>query len=117
MWGPETLSIEEYSSSGESYAGRLVEIEGRVARIEEFSYSYEIDLIDPNGKLAPVYLDKETQITLEEFEAEQSYRITGILELIDGNLRLYPRLPSDLARVYEPGLAIQVQPPTTVNNR
>ncbi len=114
VWGPETLSIEQYSSSGESYAGRLVEMEGRVARIEEFSYSYEIDLFDQSGNLVPVYLDKETQITLEELEPDQSYRITGILELIDGNLRLYPRIPSDLARVYDPGLAIQVQPPTTV---
>ncbi len=112
-WDPETLSIEKYSSSGESYAGSLVEMEGRVARIEEFSYSYEIDLFDHSGNLVPIYLDKETRITLEELEPDQSYRITGILEMLDGNLRLYPRLPSDLARVYEPGLTIQVQPPTT----
>ena len=32
---------------------------------------------------------------------------------MDGNLKLYPRLQSDLVRIYPPGLYIQAQPPTT----
>ena len=110
---PEPLSIEEFNDSGDLFNGRLLELEGRVARIEEFTYSYEIDLFDMDGNLLPLYLDKETGITLGEVEADQFYLVTGILELFDGNLRLYPRLQSDITRIYEPGLAIQVYPPIT----
>ncbi len=91
----------------------MVEVEGRVARLEEFSYSYEIDLFDEFGNLVSLYVDKETGISIEDVEADQYYRITGIMEILDGNLRLYPRLQSDLVRVYPPGLYIQAQPPTT----
>jgi len=109
---PKLVSIEEISSNGYAYTGQLVELEGRIARIEEFSYSYEIDLFDEEGNKVSLYLDKETGITLEEVEADQLYKVIGIMELFDSNLRLYPRLQSDLARIYEPGLAIQVNAPT-----
>ena len=112
---PELISIEEFTTQGEVLTGRLLQIEGRVARLEEFTYSYEIDLFDENGNLASVYLDKETGITLEDIEPDQFYKVTGIMELLDGNLRLYPRLQSDLARAYEPGLIIQVNAPTNAN--
>ncbi len=109
---PELITIEEFNTLGAALTGRLLQVEGRVARVEEFTYSYEIDLFDESGNLASVYLDKETGITLEDIEADQFYKVSGILELLDGNLRLYPRLQSDLARAYEPGLAIQVSAPT-----
>jgi len=110
---PEPITIEDINTIGDLLPGKLLQIEGRVARIEEFSYSYEIDLFDDNGNMASLYIDKETGITLEAIEADHFYSITGIMELLDGNLRLYPRLQSDLARIYEPGLAIQVIPPTS----
>ncbi|MCJ7715719.1 MAG: endonuclease/exonuclease/phosphatase family protein [Anaerolineales bacterium] len=112
-WVATPVTIDEINSHGESYTGSLVEVECQVARIEEFSYSYEIDLFDESGNLVSLYLDKETGITLEELEADQFYRVTGIMELFDGNLRLYPRIQSDLSRIYEPGLAIRVSAPTS----
>jgi predicted extracellular nuclease len=112
-WLAEKMNIEDILSNADTIPGKLVEVEGRIARIEEFTYSYEIDLFDENGNKVSLYLDKETGITLEEIESDQFYQVTGIMEYYDGNLQLYPRLQSDLARIYEPGLAIQVLPPTT----
>lgn len=110
---PAEIDIAQVNASPENLPGKLIAVEGRVARIEEFSYSYEIDLFDDSGNLVSLYLDKETGISIEEIEADQYYRMTGIMEILDGNLLLYPRLQSDLVRVYEPGLAIQVHTPTT----
>jgi len=114
-WPAEKLNIEDILSDADTIPGKLVEVEGLVARIEEFSYSFEIDLFNDQGQLINLYLDKETGISVEEIEADQFYRVTGIMELFDGNLRLYPRLQSDLSRVYEPGLAIQVSAPSNAN--
>jgi predicted extracellular nuclease len=112
---PERIDLKAINSDPEYFPGRLIEVEGQVARVEEFSYSYEIDLFDESGNLVTLYVDKETGISIEEVEPEQFFRITGIMEVLDGNLRLYPRLQSDLDRVYPPGLYIQAQPPTTAN--
>ncbi len=113
---PENITIKDVNTRAEILPGKLIEVEGLVARIEEFSYSYEIDLFDENGNLVSLYIDKETGISIEEIEADQYYRVSGIMELLDGNLRLYPRLQSDLSRVYPPGLTIQTQPPTTASS-
>jgi len=110
---PETTALETINTESEYFPGRLVEVEGQVARVEELSYSFDIDLFDESGNLVTLYIDKETGITIEEIESEQHYQITGIMELLDGSLRIYPRLQSDLVRVYPPGLYIQAQPPTT----
>ncbi len=112
-WPAEPIDIEDIYTNAASIPGKLVEVEGRVARIEEFSYSFEIDLFDDQGQLINLYVDKETGISIEDIEADHYYRVTGIMELFDGNLRLYPRVQSDLSRVFPPGLYIQAHPPTT----
>lgn len=113
---PSEVEIARINSSPDDLPGNLISVVGRVARIEEFSYSYEIDLFDDSGNLVNIYIDKNTGITIETIESDQRYRITGIMELYDGNLQLYPRLQSDLERVYEPGLAVEVQVPTTAKS-
>ncbi|MFL7813058.1 MAG: hypothetical protein AB8I40_05205, partial [Anaerolineales bacterium] len=110
---PELVEIKAITNNPEDYPGQLVSVKGRIGRVEEFSYSYEIDLYDPAGDLVSIYLDKETGVTIEELESDQSYQITGIFELYDGNWQLYPRLQSDLVRIYDPGLYVQAEPPTT----
>ncbi len=110
---PAEAQIAEINAFPDDYPGHLISVEGRVARIEEFNYSYEIDLFDELGNLVNLYVDKETGITIEEIQTDQQYRMIGIMEVLDGNLRLYPRLQSDLVRIFEPGLAVQVYPPTT----
>ncbi|MEJ2412528.1 MAG: endonuclease/exonuclease/phosphatase family protein, partial [Anaerolineales bacterium] len=111
---PEQVPIEILNSQPEEYVGQLLSVEGRIGRLEEFSYSYEIDLFDPQGNLVSLYLDKETGITIEEIVPDETYRITGIFELYDGNWQLYPRLQSDLVRIFDPGLYVQAEPPTNV---
>lgn len=111
---PELVSIDTLNSQPGEYVGQLLSVEGRIGRLEEFSYSYEIDLFDPQGNLVSLYLDKETGITIEEIVPDETYRITGIFELYDGTWQLYPRLQSDLIRIYDPGLYVQAEPPTNV---
>jgi len=113
---PEQTDLDMINTEPEYFPGRLVVVEGRIARVEEMTYSYEVDLFDESGNLVSLYIDKETGITVEEIESDQYYQITGIMELLDGNLRLYPRLQSDLVRIYPPGLYIQAQPPTTASS-
>jgi len=115
LQSPEQTALDSINTEPGYFPGRLVEVEGRIARVEEMTYSYEVDLFDESGNLVPLYIDKETGITIEEIESDQYYQITGIMELLDGNLRLYPRLQSDLVRIYPPGLYIQAQPPTTAS--
>ncbi len=110
---PEALSIETLSTQPEDFPGHLVSVTGQIGQVEEFNYSYEIDLFDEKGHLVSIYIDKETGITIEEVQADQDYRVAGIWELFDGNWQLYPRLQSDLARIYAPGLYVQAEPPTT----
>ncbi len=107
------VTIQEIVADKETLPGKLVEVTGRVGRVEEFSYSYEVDLIDKHGQLVTLYIDKNTGITVEEIETDQFYRVTGIMEVFDGTLELYPRRQSDLARIFPPGLVIEAHPPTT----
>ena len=113
---PEKTGLAAINTDPDYFPGRLVEVEGRVARVEEFSYSYEIDLFDQSGNMVSLYLDKETGISVDMIESDQNYRISGIMEVLDGSMRLYPRLQSDLVQVYPPGLYIQAQPPTTAGS-
>jgi len=110
---PAETALKTINTKPDYFPGRLVEVEGQVARVEEFPSNYEIDLFDEVGNLVTLYVDKETGISIEEVGSEQFYRVSGIMEFLDGNLRLYPRYQSDLVRVFPPGLYIQAQAPTT----
>jgi len=112
---PEGTELGMINTEPEYFPGRLVEIEGQVARLEEFTYSYEIDLFDEFGNLVSLYIDKETGISLEDVESDQYYMVSGIMEVLDGKMRLYPRLQSDLSRIYPPGLYIDAQTPIYTN--
>jgi DNA/RNA endonuclease YhcR with UshA esterase domain len=94
-----------------SYAGALVQVEGIVTRNEEFSYSYEIDLIDDNGNIITLYIDKLTQINVEAIETGHHYIASGILEIIDTNQQLYPRIQEDLERIFPPVLTLEIDAP------
>ncbi len=94
--------------------GRLVQIEGLVTRNDEFSYSYEIDLVDETGETITLYIDKQTGINVETIEVGDSYRATGILEIYNTERELYPRIQADLAQIYPPALMIEIRAPITV---
>ena len=95
-------------------AGKLVQVEGVVARNEEFSYSYELDLIDDSGQLITLYVDKQTNINVETIQSGQTYKATGILEVYDTRQQLYPRIQADFERIYPPVLTLDIEAPNTI---
>ncbi|HEY53326.1 MAG TPA: hypothetical protein G4N94_07710, partial [Caldilineae bacterium] len=111
---PQPVSIADAATDKETLPGDLVQVEGLVSRVEEFSYSYEIDLNDDDGVTLGLYVDKLTNIGVEIIETGKLYRAKGILELRDGKLQLYPRLQSDLQEVFPPILLITADAPNTV---
>jgi len=106
-WEPTLVTIQA-AGSDESIPGRLVTVEGTVTRIEEFSYSYEVDLTDDQGYTQLLYIEKETGISVEPLELGQSYLVTGISELYDSDWQVKPRLQSDFAQVFSPELMLEM---------
>jgi predicted extracellular nuclease len=95
--------------------GRLVSLQGTATRVEEFSYSYEMDLVDEAGNLITLYIDKQTNLSGEAFEAGRQYAATGILENTDDRIQLYPRIAGDLQEVFPPVVRIETDAPITVS--
>jgi DNA/RNA endonuclease YhcR with UshA esterase domain len=114
LWTPTRVSIQQAANDLESLPGKLVQVEGLVTRLEEFTYSYEIDLADDEGQILTLYVDKLTEIIVEKIEEGQRYTATGILEERDGTLQLYPRRQSDLTKVFPPVLMISGDAPSIV---
>ena len=96
------------ASSDESLLGRLVEVEGTAGRIEEFSYSYEVDLLDNEGHALLVYVDKESGVTTEPMDVGSLYQITGVSELYNGSWQLMPRFQTDLGEIFPPELMLDM---------
>jgi len=109
-WEPQSTTIKELLKNPENYAGKLLTIDGEVTRNEEFSYSYELDLVDEND-LIGIYVDKLTEINVESVETGQYYQITGIAEILDDNIQINPRVQSDLAEIQPPTVAMSAQMP------
>lgn len=110
---PLDVSIKK-AANDESLAGRLVEVEGKVVRSEEFTYSYELDLASDTAQTLTLYVDKNTDMTTEAVEVGDRYQAQGILEIRDSRLQLYPRLQRDLVKVYPPVLRLTMDAPNTV---
>ena len=88
--------------------GRLNSITGTATRIDEFTYSYEVDLMDEAGNETMVYIDKDSGVTAEPMEVGEQYRITGISEFYSSDKQLMPRLQSDIVKIYPPVLLLEV---------
>ena len=104
---PAVVSIAD-AISDESLPGRLIAVEGLATRIEEFSYSYEVDLMDDEGNLLLAYVDKDAGVTAEPLDLGKRYSITGISELYDGTWEIMPRFQTDFAEIYPPELMLEV---------
>jgi DNA/RNA endonuclease YhcR with UshA esterase domain len=111
---PIQLSIEQAIKEKGNLAGLLALVEGTVARVEEFAFSFELDMIDEQGQLLTLYIDKGTNISVETVESGHRYRITGIFEIYDKSMDLYPRQQSDLVEVFPPVLLIEANSSNTV---
>ena len=110
---PLPVTVKQATSDA-SLPGRLVVVQGTVTSIQEFSYSYELDLIDENGDSQLVYIEKETNINIEALEIGRTYRITGIVELYDNLWQLKPRLQDDLAEVFDPELTLAISAASSI---
>jgi hypothetical protein len=109
----EEVTIEA-ATSDERLLGRLIAVEGAISRLEEFSYSYEMDLMDEEGHMLLVYVEKDTRINVEPLEVGQRYRVTGISEVYDTYWQLKPRVQDDFVRLYPPVLMLQMVAPNNV---
>jgi len=112
---PTKVSIAD-ALSKEDLLGRLIQIQGKITSVQEYSYSYSIDIADDQGNSINLYVDKRTPINPEAMEAGQLYWATGILEMRDGKVQLYPRLQSDLMQAFPPVLMVSADAPLTVRS-
>jgi len=110
---PKEVSIAEALQT-ESLIGELVTIQGNAARIEEFSYSSEVDLLDEAGQMITAYIDMETSATIETIETELLYNVTGVLEVRDGNIQINPRQPSDILEIPAETILMEIDAPSNV---
>lgn len=112
-WEATTIPIAEYQLD-DDVIGRLTTIEGTAVRIEEFTYSYEMDIADAEGNITLLYIDKLTGVSAEPFDVGNQYRVTGISEYYSGRYQIYPRLQSDIAQIFPPILMVELDAPNNV---
>ena len=112
---PQEAAVAQ-AASDPAVSGRLIAVTGQATRVEEFTYSYEIDLADDQGHVALVYVDKLTEMELEveRVEVGRLYTIAGVSEMYDEQFQLKPRVPADIAEVLAPVLAIEADAPHNV---
>jgi len=104
---PQEMTVDQLLNDPTG-PGRLIAATGQATRIEEFTYSYEIDLTDEMGNTLLVYVDKLTglDLSVEGMDVGHRYTIAGIAEMYDQTLELKPRIPADLVQVHPPVLAM-----------
>ena len=113
---PAAIALNQVANDKKSLPGLLVQVEGAIARVEEFSYSYEIDLIDQDGNLATCYIDKLTNVSVDAINSGDQYKITGIVEVLDDFQRIYPRTQTDFVKIFPPELFVEVDAPIIVGS-
>ena len=105
---PRSVALDEI---GEETEGWLVQIRGRAARIEEFTYSWEMDITDGRTTVL-VYVDKNTGIDLTGYPVGYTYLITGISAQYNDTYEVKPRLQSDIQVL--PSLIVEKEAPMFV---
>ncbi len=110
---PQDVTIQA-ATSDESLLGRLIAVEGTLTRLEEFNYSYEVDLTDDQGDTILVYVEKDTRINIEPLEIGERYRVIGISEIYDTYWQIKPRVQEDFERLYPPVLMLEMVAPNNV---
>ncbi len=108
---PEAISISDINPE---MAGKYVSVTGPATRIEEFNYSYEIDVMDDAGNTLLAYVDKLTNLTTDALDVGNLYTVSGVLEYYQGKWQLKPRTPADFREVFPPILRVELSAPNTV---
>jgi DNA/RNA endonuclease YhcR with UshA esterase domain len=108
---PVTITVQQ-GGSDQAVLGRLNAVEGLLTRVDEFSYSYELDLAaGDSGETQLVYIDKETGISVEPLIVGERYRVVGISEMYDTLWELKPRRQADLQQLFPPELMLSMSVP------
>ena len=110
-------AVPEALTETSALHGQLVQVQGDITRVDEFSYSYEIDLLDAERQSPlplTLYVDKQAGINVEEFVPGQQLTAIGILDLRDTKPLLYPRRQADLEQRYPPILRIVANAPHNI---
>ncbi|MGB1250947.1 MAG: lamin tail domain-containing protein [Candidatus Promineifilaceae bacterium] len=110
---PTEISVAENEVERE-LLGRLNIIEGEATRIEEFSFSYEVDLTDNAGVSTLVYIEKDTGVSAETLDLGETYRVTGISEFYSSRRQLKPRFQTDIAQVFPPEVRVTYLSPPNI---
>ncbi len=112
---PQEATVAQ-ASGDPAVSGWLIGVTGQAIRVEEFTYSYEIDLAGDQGDVALVYVDKLTSMELEveQVEVGHLYTIAGISEMYNEAFQLKPRIPADIVEVFPPVLAVEADAPHNV---
>ena len=103
----QELTVEQ-TLDDPTIVGQYVSATGQAIRIEDFTYSYEIDLADDLGNVLLVYVDKLALLDLavEGMDVGHQYTVAGVAEMYDDLLQLKPRTADDLLEVFPPVLAV-----------
>lgn len=112
---PNPVTIQSAFEDRALLPGSLVTVEGEVSRVDEFSYSYEIDVRDASFRSLTLYVDKQTNINVEQIEPGMRLLAIGVLDTRDGLNLLYPRVQSDLEQRFPPILRVTVDAPPSVS--
>jgi len=110
---PTPITILQ-NETDDSVLGKLNMLEGTAVRIDEFSFSYEIELTDEAGNTTLVYIEKETGANPELMEIGQKYRITGISEFYSTVRQIKPRFQADISEVYPPVVLVDQSADTSI---
>ncbi|MEM7330485.1 MAG: lamin tail domain-containing protein [Chloroflexota bacterium] len=106
-----TIITASDNENDDSLLGKLTQLEGTAIRVEEFNFSYEIDILDDAGDTTLILIEKDTGATAETFTEGTRYMVTGITELASGRRQLKPRFQTDLREIFPPILLLSQQGP------
>ncbi len=109
---PKSVAIANVKNP--ELAGQYISVTGKATRSEEFTYSYEIDLMDDQGNTLLLYVDKLTNLTTGEVDVGNQYTAAGVLEYYQGKWQLKPRVAQDLQEVYPPILRVELTAPNRI---
>ncbi|HHJ06391.1 MAG TPA: hypothetical protein ENK24_02710, partial [Anaerolineae bacterium] len=109
---PKKMSVAQAVGNPQN-AGQYIAVTGLATRIEEATYSYEVDIMDAAGDTLFLYVDKGTGLSADELTEGALYTAAGILEYYQGKWQLKPRVPDDFQRVYPAVLRLELSAPIT----
>ena len=112
---PPQAELAQLLSAPEPFLGKLVQVVGTITGIQEYTDHFEVAL-RAGGSTLNLFIDKGTDILSERLQTGQTYRITAILDMLDGVVTLYPQRQSDFVETFPPVLRILASAPDTVRS-